>query len=46
MRKVLGSGDLDFRFYQARQGAEDWRLAAENLMLAIRNDGSGSCWIG
>lgn len=28
------------------QGAEDCCLAAENLMLAARNEGLGSCWIG
>jgi nitroreductase len=28
------------------QAAEDCCLAAENLMLAARNEGLGSCWIG
>ena len=28
------------------QAAEDSCLAAENLMLAARNEGLGSCWIG
>ena len=28
------------------QGAEDCCLAAENLMLAARNEGLGTCWIG
>jgi CBS domain-containing protein len=28
------------------QSAEDCYLAAENLMLAARNEGLGSCWIG
>jgi nitroreductase len=28
------------------QAAEDCCLAAENLMLAARNEGVGSCWIG
>ncbi len=30
----------------ATQSAEDCCLAAENLMLAARNEGLGSCWIG
>ena len=28
------------------QAAEDCCLAAENVMLAARNEGLGSCWIG
>ena len=30
----------------AAQAAEDCCLAAENLMLAARDEGIGSCWIG
>jgi len=30
----------------ATQSAEDCCLAAENLMLAARSEGLGSCWIG
>lgn len=30
----------------SRQEIEDCCLAAQNLMLAARNDGIGSCWIG
>jgi nitroreductase len=30
----------------ARQASEDCCLAAQNLMLAARNEGIGSCWIG
>jgi nitroreductase len=28
------------------QAAEDCWLAAENLMLAARDEGLGTCWIG
>jgi nitroreductase len=31
---------------QASQAAEDCCLAAQNLMLAARDQGIGSCWIG
>lgn len=30
----------------ATQAAEDCCLAAENLMLGVRDEGLGSCWIG